>query len=116
MLTQQALIELVGDQFSCMLAQWRRHTVFLRSQYFFNGRVLNSPAPWSDKIERMSQRAGADTLALVYDCSELHLDLCAQTLAEIAEPWSEPWHCALESSRGACLEGLVHIGRDCLAR
>jgi hypothetical protein len=113
MLSKLAVAEIASEQFNHQLAQWRRQLVFLRSQLFFNGRVLSGPAPWPDKLQRIQSRAKSDALALAYDSSDMRMQFYEQTLEKIDEPWSAPWCSALLSSRGACLDGLLELGREC---
>jgi hypothetical protein len=116
MLFHPALLQLATCQCSCLFAQWRRQQIFLRSQWFFNGRVLTGPASWQEKWHRIQQRSSWDTMAMLYDCGEMNLDLCSQALGQLDSPWSAPWQDALARSRTACLNGLLEYGRETLFR
>jgi hypothetical protein len=95
--------------FSCQLDCWRRQQVFLRSQWFYNGRILYSTAPLPEKCARIQRRWLSDVLALWYDWGETQHRGCLRLGGDgVAE-----WRPLLRGQRLA-LDGLVDVGRRLL--
>ncbi|TDR80175.1 hypothetical protein [Paludibacterium purpuratum] len=96
--------------FSCQLDCLRRQQVFLRSQWFFNGRTAFGAAPMSDKFARIQRRWLGDVLSLLYDWGETQRLGCRRMQAvDVPEWW--PWLEAVERSQRQSLDGLVDVGR-----
>jgi hypothetical protein len=97
-------------QWGIQRALWLRLQVFVRSQCFFNARLLVSGSEWPAVALRSRQRNEWDCLALMHDSSDLCLSGYCAMLGQLRQPWAPPWRTAVANCRSACLDGLVEFG------
>lgn len=105
--------------YSCLLHQLHSQQVFWRSQCFYAGRVINSPAPLQDKARRLSRRGCADILALLHDCSEAQFALGEEWVHVLRQdkrcrPWARILDGFQQRVRTVCLRAFVETGRATL--